>query len=798
MQTVARGEALLVAVLFSLLVLTGCGSPAASRAAHMQRGQRYLAENNLQKAQVEFRNAMQIAPNQADARVMSGRVAEQLGNVRDALALYQSAIDVDAGYVPARVRLGRLYVLAAAPSRALETIAPALLQHPDDADLMTVRAAARSALMQREPALADAERAVSLAPQNEDAVALLAALYRQDGNVPRAVELLRTTLEKRTGSTDLRQILADLYEQLGQKDLAEAQFVRLVELNPKAFAPRFGLASFYVRSQRLDAAEGVFREAIAAQPSDEQPKLAYVEFLASRRSHAEGEQAIAHLIEQNPADYDLLLARAALLQRQDQRDAAATAYRDIITRAGDHPQGLLARDRLAAILVTQRRFDEASNFISQVLGRNQRDADALELRANIALERGETAAAVTDLRTALRDQPRSTLIRRALARAYLADAQTSLAEETLEDALEVAPDDVAVRVELGQLYARTNRLDTAIVALEQAVRLFPQNLAAREALVRLYIAKPDAEAAQKAAQQMTAAAPGDWHGPYLEAVVAEANKRPKDAARDLERALILQPDATEALDKLSQLDIADGHADRALARVQSLVASRPVDASVHNLLGQLLFETQDTKRAVAELTRAMQLAPDWWAPYHNLGAVQLAFGDSAAAIRTYERGVTATHMEPVLIADLATLYERQGRAADAIRSYEAFCRAFPGIPFAANNLAMLLVTYDKDPASLERARDLTARFMGATNADLLDTAGWVRLKSGDLTTALPALEEAARRAPDSRIVRYHLGMAQLQAGQRDRARASLESAVAGSARFPGWDEARSALARLGS
>ena len=788
---------MLAALLVGLLVL-GCSSPDQSRTAHMQRGERYLAANNLQKAQVEFRNAMQIAPNRADARVMSGRVAEKLGNVRDALGLYQSAIDVDAGYVPARLGLGRLYVFAGAPGRALEVIAPALLQHPDDPDLLTVRGAAYAALQQPAPAMADAKRAVSLAPQNEEAVALLAALYRRDGNVPRAVDLLRTTLDKRAGSTDLRQILADLYEEVGQRDLAEVQLVQIAALNPQALAPRLALASFYARAQRLDAAERVFKEAIAAQPSSDQAKLAYVDFLATRRSRTESERALADLIAHNPADYDLLLARAALLQRQEQPDAATAAYRDIITRGGDRPQGLIARNRLAAVLITQRRFAEASAYIAQVIAKSPRDSDALELRANIALERGESGVAVTDLRTALRDQPRSALILRALARAYLADAQTALAEETLRNALEAAPEDATCRIELAQLLARTNRPAAAIAVLEDAVRRIPQNLPVREALVRMYIAKPDLPAAQKAAEQMTSAAPQDWRGPYLQALVAEGQRRADDAAHDLKRSLDLQPDAIEALEEVSRLDIASGHADRALARLQSLIASRPEDAALHNLLGEQLFTLNDTKRAVDELTRAMQLAPGWWAPYHNLGSVQLAVANPPAAIRTYEQGVAATRMEPALIADLTTLYERLGRADDAIRTYEAFCRAFPGVPFAANNLAMLLVTYGGGPASLERARALTSQFMAATNPDLLDTAGWVRLKSGDLTAALPVLEEAARRAPDSHIVRYHLGMAQLQAGQRDQARVSLESAVAGSVRFAGWDEARSALARLGS
>jgi Tfp pilus assembly protein PilF len=46
------------------------------------------------------------------------------------------------------------------------------------------------------------------------------------------------------------------------------------------------------------------------------------------------------------------------------------------------------------------------------------------------------------------------------------------------------------------------------------------------------------------------------------------------------------------------------------------------------------------------------------------------------------------------------------------------------------------------------------------------------------------------------VILYHLGMAQLKAGQSDKARASLEAALAGGASFTGTDEARLALAQL--
>jgi tetratricopeptide (TPR) repeat protein len=148
------------------------------------------------------------------------------------------------------------------------------------------------------------------------------------------------------------------------------------------------------------------------------------------------------------------------------------------------------------------------------------------------------------------------------------------------------------------------------------------------------------------------------------------------------------------------------------------------------------------------------------------------------------------------VTELAELYEKQGRVTEAIACYEALYAASNARAVAANNLAMLLVTYRADRASLDRARNLTLGFDRSDNASFLDTLGWVRFKRREYKQAVIALERAADRAPESKIIRYHLGMAQLRNGEREHARSNLESALSGSGNFTGSDEARSALASL--
>ena len=77
------------------LSVSACGGAQARKARHLEKGESYLAAGNLEKARVEFQNALQIAPNDAQARYENGVVDEKLGKPREAAQFYQGAIDVD-------------------------------------------------------------------------------------------------------------------------------------------------------------------------------------------------------------------------------------------------------------------------------------------------------------------------------------------------------------------------------------------------------------------------------------------------------------------------------------------------------------------------------------------------------------------------------------------------------------------------------------------------------------------------------------------------------------------------------
>jgi Flp pilus assembly protein TadD len=75
----------------------------------------------------------------------------------------------------------------------------------------------------------------------------------------------------------------------------------------------------------------------------------------------------------------------------------------------------------------------------------------------------------------------------------------------------------------------------------------------------------------------------------------------------------------------------------AVARFRRAVAAVPENASYHNNLGWALFRSGRVDEAARELAEAVRLDPHDDVAYANLGELERARGNTAAAIAAYER-----------------------------------------------------------------------------------------------------------------------------------------------------------------
>lgn len=779
-------------------LLCACSSAQSRRDSYLAHGRAYLTAGNFAKARIEFSNAAQIDPKDADARLMLGRVAEKLGDTRSAMGNYQTALQIDPKQADARAAMGRLYLYAGLAEKARSLADAGLKLAPDNAALLTVRAGARSRLGDLVGGVQDAQRALQLAPDDQYAVALLTSLYKQQSDFDRAVAVARKGLARAPDSVDLHAILADLELAQNHPAQAQAELQRVIELAPTLLPYRYTLARFYIQQKDEASAEKTLREAVRSQPQSIDGKVQLVGYLAQRHSLDAAVSEVRQIIAVEPDNQALQLALGAELAQVGRPTEAEAVFRAIIAHTPPAaPEGLAARDQLAALMLARNDVAAAHGLIAEVLKQNLRDNDALVLSARISMAGGDTQSAISNLRAVLRDQPNNVAIMRALAEAYQRNDERDLAQRTLRDAVQTAPKDFQSRFDLAQVLVGMGEPEQAEPLLKQLESEDGNSVPVKELLFRTLSAEKQYTSARAVAQDIERISPDRALGYYLQGLADELDQRPDAALGGYEAALRHQPDATEPLEAIVHLDVSRKQAGMAAERVNAAIVRLPQAAAPRLLKGELALAQGNFAAAVDAYQEAVKLAPDWSRAYEGLARAQSAarrFGDAVMTLRT---GVARAGADAApLIRDLGRLYERLGRPDDAIALYSDYLAANRSAVFAANNLAMLLVTYRRDPASLSRARELAERLSASSEVSVLDTRGWVKFKTGDVRGAESLLLEAVNRRPAEPEMHFHLAMTQLNSGERESAEQNLKIALSLDEPFVGIEDAKAALAQL--
>ncbi len=777
-------------------LLSGCGGAAARKAAYAAKGREHLSQRDYEKARVEFRNALQIDPNDVDLRFDNGLAAEKLGDIRGAVAFYRAALELNADFAPAHAGLGRLYVFAGMPKQAMGEVESAMVKHPDDVGLLTVRAGARLQDGDRAGALDDGRRAVSLRPDDEDALNALAAIEVANSRPQEARALLEKAVVRVPQSVELRLLLAQLYYDTGTPENALAVFDGLIKLRPKERLYREEQARIYTKMGRTADAERVLRSALRDFPENTELKLALVAFLTAQRGTQAGHAELKRLISAEPDNYELQFALASSYQSEGDQAQAEAQYRAIIARDGTGAHGLVARDGLAAMYFARNQRAPAEALLAEVLRVNASDNDALILRANDAIARSDPKAAIVDLRAVLRDQPTSIPVLLALARAYGGNGEAALAEEAAQHAVDADPSDIRARLGMARLLIADGKSAQAATMLTELAKDRHRDPGVLDLLYRARVAQNDLEGAKQVANDLADLQPNSPVAHLDLGIVAESEKRLDDALAEYRKAYELAPSATEPLSAAVRLLVQKHQREEALALLDRTTQKFPSEPLPLSLKGEILMSESKWVEAESALRGAITRAPSWWIPYRNLAYLDVARHDlkAAAAVLT-EAGskIKATDLERAQMADLMVA---AGEIEQGIGQYESLAKANPRSAPLAGRLAVLLVSYRSDPQSLGRAMELVRPLAVSADPRLLDAYGWVNLKNRDVATALPALEKASAALENAPEMRFHLAMAQLQAGQRAPAEKNLVQVVEHGGAFPGNEQARLALEEL--
>jgi tetratricopeptide (TPR) repeat protein len=777
-----------------VLTLVACGGAEEREANYRQRGKALFEQGDYIKAALEFRNALQINPISVEAIFYLGRIAEAQGDLQSAMGAYGKVVEQDSKHVQAQLKIGQFSLLADEPDKALEKADLVLEIEPNNADAHALSAAVllRRGMMSQ----AEAEARVALAadPANVGATSVLAGLNSRQGHIDEALLVLDAGLKLTPKDEGLRLIKIQILSDAKRFPEVEAVFRELIQIAPANHAYKIDFARLLVSQGRLDEAEAMFREAVAGAPADKGLKMLLTSFLAEQRGWQAAEKELIAYSGQEPEESSYRFRLADLYAATEQRDKARAILRAIIDKDGTGPQGLAARPALARLALREGKIAEAEALVAEVLAIDASNAEALLIRGSIAADRQDYEGAIADLRTILRDQPESVPALTLLAKAYLGNGEPQLAIETYRTLVTVDPANGVARVALAEQLRAAGQREEALRELEAALKVSPDLLPALKGKAIMMIEQGNLAIAESIGKALLERTDGIDSGHVVLGAAAMQKKDYPAAIASLTAALRSEPKLEEALSLLTQAYEAAGQREEAARYLVEAVTRDPADGAALVLLADVQYNLGRQDEAEKSLRQAIAARADWPVPYLKLGSLYEKTGRLPQALKAFQEGVVRAPGSAELLLRSALTQEALADYEGARKGYEAVLKKRPQDLVASNNLAALIAdVWPKDTTLMDQARRLAEAFRNSNDPFLLDTLGWIQLRLGNVADASQLLEKASAGSPDQQQIRYHLGLAYQAQGDKSRAKAELQKAVAGTPDYRGLDEARKTL-----
>lgn len=251
---------------------------------HSNQGVSYLNRNDLERAEFEFKTAIELSPEYVEAYNNLGIVYKLKGNYPLAEANFKRAIELDKHYAQAYSHLGAVYLAEGKIDDAIKTTKQGLKKDGTIADAHYNLGLAYLEKTRRDKdrswvGLAEDEfkRATELNPNLVHVHKKLAEVYQSLGEYELAVIRYRLALGNEPANPEIWNKLGHLYLEKGDNIQAQNCFQKAAELGGTPQGASSGAAQdsgmqmglFYLKEKRYQEAINEFKKVAEKNPLDE-------------------------------------------------------------------------------------------------------------------------------------------------------------------------------------------------------------------------------------------------------------------------------------------------------------------------------------------------------------------------------------------------------------------------------------------------------------------------------------------------------------------------------------------------
>jgi len=581
--------------------------------------------------------------------------------------------------------------------------------------------------------------ALNADPNSSELATGLAELYFRAGRVREAIQTTQELIKKDDNNLEAHKLLGRIYlRSLGQEqqqqsqggqsspssqvlDLAIAEFLKIVSLEPKSLENHLLLGQLYSVKHDSAKAEAQFKAAQAIEPDSEDVVLNLA------RLHAESGDlhGAADLLESVPVGdrttKEEFALGAAYEQLKESKKAIAAYQRSVDME----PENLDATRSLAQALLADNQLDEAQKVFQQLVDADPEDVAALDRISEIQRRQGKYTEALVTVRKARAKDPNS--------------LEAGYNEGLLLDVLGRYDEAIATYEKMAELTVHANGAYTAEEKANRSIFL--------ERLGSVYHEQNRTPEAIATYQKMIELG-GDFakRGYQGQVDTYRDAKNFDEATAVCRKAVAANPDDRD-LKLLLAWQLADtGKLDEGLALANGMLTGKPGDREVYLQISQIQLRLKHWKEAEDALAKAEPFA----------------IKDEDKANLYFQKG---------------SLAEREKKYDQAEQLFHKVLEIDPNNAITLNNLGYMLA--DKTSRYTDALKYIRkAVELEPMNGAYLDSLGWVYLKLGQYEPAEDNLRKAVERTSTDPTVHDHLGDLYEKTGRIRLAAAQWEISIA--------------------
>ena len=485
-------------------------------------------------------------------------------NFDSALSNLKKAGDLSKGNSAAvHSKLAELYLREGLLEKALDEIKIAIKEAPIKLDNYYIKAGLCEALSQSDEAKKAYKFILKNDPKQKNAYLLLADIYREEGDIAKAQELLEQMKERFSDDVISYQYLARIYEK--QKDISKAESIlkQAYELDKENDVLAMEFCRILVLQGKLEDAKKVALNVIQKNPNHSLARRILAELSLQDNNLDEALSHFNALKDSKEATADVRYKIALIYMQKNMPEEAA---KELNLLLASNPEHTGARYALGTVYAAEKKYEEAATELEKVKfddeKKNYIDAKLLLAYVLRKLDKDDNAKKV--LEEAYKNVPFDKRIATTLIMIYRKLEKSSDSEKLILEFLEKKPGDLDIIFQYAVLQYESGKKD---IALEKMNYILTKNPDYAEALNYLaYSWAEDNINLDKALEYINRALEKDPKNPYyIDTLgwIKFKQEEYKEALDLLLRALNLADDDIVIFEHIGDVYLADGNKELA-------------------------------------------------------------------------------------------------------------------------------------------------------------------------------------------------------------------------------------------